>query len=94
MAAHISNSQNRAGGQITVRQINLAKRSTANVHINEWITKGDNRIALVQEPKQKKGKIVLTNKGTAQYATGTRPRACILVSKNLQNRIIKLILIN
>ena len=71
-------------------QFNAQKKSTANAQVNDWMSTRKNSVALLQEPNQKRGRITFINSEVIQYTGGAdRPRACILVSKSINDRVIK-----
>ena len=86
------------GGALEVLQINAHRHDKCMMEVSEWMLKGKDTIALIQEPAQHKGKITNIDNAHIKSYTGvvnnvnnshdTRPRACILVNSNVN--IVKL----
>ena len=75
-------------------QLNLHISPSCNTEINEWLSEGEDRIALCQEPGQHKTKVKNIHHRFRQYVgvhprEDIRPRACILINST-KIRILKL----
>ena len=80
--------QTQGDSVISLLQLNLHTSPRCNMEVNHWLANHDDRIALCQEPGQKKGKILNIDSNIKCFTgvpTGSnvRPRACILASPNL-----------
>ena len=75
-------------------QLNLHISPTSNLEVNKWLSDGEDRIALCQEPGQHKSKVKNIHHNFRQYVgvhprENIRPRTCILINST-KIRILKL----